>query len=180
MILNPDKFQVIVLGKCKPNNTEVKLLLVQKKFQLYHQLAQQTQCQMINSNLHIDKTCLLINSVDLLGQSIFKGMRKKSLKKNFCSFKIQLLLSGLYVSKWEILQVLSFMLINNGSSYKVCIYKDIYKELGHYVQKFTKLLILNPKFLKNLIKVCKTNRTKSRQYQQNFEIQKFQLSFFCY
>ena len=60
MNVNPDKFQAIVLDKCRSNNTEVKFIIGSEKIQAVPSvdILGITIDDKLNFNLHIDKICL--------------------------------------------------------------------------------------------------------------------------
>ena len=60
MIVNPDKFQAIVLDKRTSNNTEVKFIIGSEQIQVVPSVdvLGMTIDDKLNFNLHIDKICL--------------------------------------------------------------------------------------------------------------------------
>ena len=60
MIVNPDKFQAVVLGKRRSNNTEVKFIIGSEQTQSLPSvdILGITIDDKLNFNLHIDKICL--------------------------------------------------------------------------------------------------------------------------
>ena len=60
MIVSPDKFQVIVLDKCKSSNTEVKFIIDSEQIQAVPSadILSITIDDKLNFNMHIDKICL--------------------------------------------------------------------------------------------------------------------------
>ena len=67
MIVNPDKFQAVVLDKCRSNNIEVKFIIGSGQIQTVPSvdILGIMIDDKLNFDLHIDKTCL--NSTHLLG-----------------------------------------------------------------------------------------------------------------
>ena len=60
MILNPDKFEAIVLNKYRSSNTELKFIIGSKQIQVVPSvdILNITIDDKLSFNLHIDKICL--------------------------------------------------------------------------------------------------------------------------
>ena len=109
MILNPDKFEAIVLNKYRSSNTELKFIIGSKQIQVVPSvdILNITIDDKLSFNLHIDKICLKsTNQLNALVRlkRFLGNEEKKSSEIVFCSFRLQLLkkTSGLDVNKCEI------------------------------------------------------------------------------
>ena len=184
MNVNPDKFQAIVLDKRKSSNAEVKFIIGSKQIQAVPSadILGITIDDKLNFNLHIDKTCLKsanqLNELVRLKSFLANEERKVLINTfvlsnfNYCPL-VRMLTNAKSVHKIESIQksALRFMLNDYESSYE-----DLLKKSGNPSMKLRRtgslcieiykiITNLNPEFMKNLLKVRKTNRAQREQYK---------------
>ena len=134
MIVNPDKFQVIVLDKRKSNNTEVKFAIGSEQIQAVPSvdILVITIDDKLNFNLHINKNCLksvnqlnaLVRLKRFLGNEEKKVLINSFLLSNFNYCPLVWMLTNVKsVHKidniWK--RTLRFMLNDYESSYEVLL-----------------------------------------------------------
>ena len=191
MIVNPDKFQAVVLDKRRSNNTEVKFSIGSEQTQSLPSvdILGITIDDKLNFNLHIDKICLKsanqLNALARLKRFLGNEERKVFINSfvlsnfNYCPL-IWILTNAKSVRKIEAIQkrALRFMLNDCESSYE-----DLLKKSGNpslnlrrtkslCIKIYKTINNLNPEFMKNLFKVRKTNRAQKEQCKLNLEIPK--------
>ena len=186
-----DKFQAIFLDKRRSNNTKVKFIIVLEQIQAVPSvdILGITIDDKLNFNLHIDKICLKsanqLNALVRLKRFLGNEEREVLINSfvlsnfNYCPL-VWMLTSTKSLHKMEAIQkrVLRFMLNDYESSYE-----DLFKKSGNpsmnlrrtrslCIEIYKTIDYLNPKFMKNLFEVPKTNRTQIEQYKLNLEIPK--------
>ena len=142
MIVNPDKFQVVVFDKRRSNNTEVKFIIGSEQIQAVPSvdILGITIDDKLNFNLHIDKICLKsanqLNALVRLKRFLGNEERKVFINSfflsnfNYCPL-VWILTNAKPVHKIEAFQkrALRFMLNDYESSYE-----DLLKKSGQEIQ----------------------------------------------
>ena len=188
MIVNPDKFQAIVLDKHKSSNTEAKFIIGSEQIQAVPSvdILGITIDHKMNFNLYIDEICLksanqlyaLVRLKDFLGNEERKVLINSFVLSivNYCLL-VWVLTNTKSVDKIEAIQkrALRFMLndsLPGNPSMKLKRTRSLCIEIHKTIND------LNPELMKNLLKVLKTNRAQREQYKLNLEIPKSnQISF---
>ena len=100
MILNPDKFEAIVLNKYRSSNTELKFIIGSKQIQVVPSvdILNITIDDKLSFNLHIDKICL--KSTNQLNALVrlkrFLGNEEKVFRNSFLFFQTSVIEKNLW------------------------------------------------------------------------------------